>query len=71
MCALCNGVNIKSSFKYFAGDVYIVLILISHSAGWNIFFQTGFLLKHISLHLIEADIKIKWFSSLMSFHAMR
>lgn len=45
--------------NYFAGDVYIVLILISHSAGWNIFFQTVFLLNRVSLFLIEAEIKIK------------
>lgn len=43
--------------SYFAGDVYIVLILISHSAGQN--FQTVFLLNRVSLFLIEADIKIK------------
>lgn len=45
--------------NYFAGDFYIVLILISYSAGWNIFFQTVFLLNCISLFLIETDIKIK------------
>lgn len=44
---------------YFAGGFYTVLILISHSAGWNIFFQTVFLLNRVSLFLIEVDIKIK------------
>lgn len=63
----CSSVNIKklvvlNTVKCFAGDVYIVLILISHSAGWNTFFQSGFLLNHVSLFLIEADINFFFFS---------